>query len=210
MFPGKDKKILRQSKINRLLNDNSNNITVLEFSTIINRNFDINNITKADHIWIKKELESKIINTLFYYLSDKSEIRTINLNNKKSNYQISEYISNIVVHNNTNLITNGNVVSIFQNLKKFRMNFKNSNNFLINYGSLNSCDIYYNVFLRWDENKILVFDKKDFYDFSDYELEYYSSPSIYDSVIAKSKLYIDESILKSVKIYEIKDENGII
>ena len=216
MFPGLDKNLLRIKKYETLLDNGSiTDIDIIDISILINRYIDINNISDVEHEYIISELKMKIMNVLFSYLSDNSEtINPIIVGNdiNSSNYNATmSKICNKLIYNDSNLITTGNYMSMFHSLQEFKPAFKHhGGNYLIKHGSIGTCDIYQDSFLRWDDDRVIVFDKKNFYDYKDYEIEYYPSPDIISRFKVKSKLFINKDILKTLKVYKIIDKNNYL
>ncbi len=225
MFPGKDNKLLRILKLERItdteVDDNFYDVVDIEMITTVNLDSEIINGI------LENEIENKITNTLYNYLLSDLEATLIDVNLienqiRNSAIEIPSVYSNIVdetfkslrQYKNMNFISNGNIMSSFQDLVDYTVtpHLDSSTKVTTFYsmGKFSDNDLYVNALLRWDDNKILIFDKKLFYTYSNYKIEPYPTPDILMRHKITCKLYIDKSILKNRALYLIKDNNGAL
>jgi len=226
LIPGKSNIFERKLKISRLLDSEDNTFNQIKLDAYASMSVnDIDNLTVNEESVIKNTIQQKVLNTLMLYFRDNIVEKNIIIDNTFSGiytkvnlhqYQRSAF-SFLFEFDNKVIVSNGNVMSIFQDFSEYSFKPQKNKNrnislsdYCYSFGTLNNNDLYVDLFLRWDDNRIIIFDKKPYYDVSNYKLSLDYNFNLQSEIKISFNLYLDESILDNMVIYNIKDSNMII
>jgi len=201
-IPGYSKSVIREKKLNRILEEDVSNTHIINGTFKININ--INEIETPKGIWGHIPDIKGVLYNEWVQLYNKAYSKVFNKIEIKKIKTIAE-LSKLLETYSCNLVTNGLVGSYLQDLKESKPYFATNpitSGRVYRILDIHKLKVYVDPFMRWDD-KSLYFIKKPFFYFGDYTMENYQEPTNLPSTLCKCDILISNNYIDCVDAYKL-------